>query len=444
MAHEGLGLSLPLWSVVPFASLLLAIAILPLAVPKWWEHNRNKGIVSLLCALPILIYFGFILDGGRHELANTAKEYAAFLTLLASLYIISGGIYVRGSLSGTPLANTGLLAIGTLLASVIGTTGASMLLIRPLLRANESRRDKAHIVVFFIFLVSNIGGSLTPLGDPPLFLGFLRGVPFEWTLRLAPQWLVACVVLLILFNLYDQHRLAVEEKERPGSQFEEVEKAAVPIRIEGGLNVVWLLGVVAAIFFAGWYGNRAGWSPDTQKIVQVIAMLAMAEASLSTTRKEVREANRFTYGPIIEVAVLFAGIFATMVPALLILEARGGEMGVTEPWQFFWATGMLSSFLDNAPTYLTFSALACGLLHVDASHLGNLLDAAGGPALLTAISCGAVFMGANTYIGNGPNFMVKAVAEESGVKMPSFFGYMAWSTAVLVPLFIVITLVFFR
>jgi Na+/H+ antiporter NhaD/arsenite permease-like protein len=326
--------------------------------------------------------------------------------------------------------------------------------VRPLLRANASRQRKVHIVVFFIFVVSNCGGLLTPLGDPPLFLGYLKGVPFEWTLQLWKEWLLVNGALLFLFNLWDQRVLDKEERERPGSQLEEVMKHE-PLRIEGGGNFLFLLGIVATIFCAG-AGLGTGGEPWPFGL-QEGAMLLLAAAAWLTTNAENRARNRFTWTPIIEVAVLFAGIFVTMTPALLILNAWGqGERTVLgmafslrHPAQFFWGSGTLSSFLDNAPTYLTFASTACGLEQVplDGRYLAELLKHAEnggiGPRLLMAISCGSVFMGANTYIGNGPNFMVKAIAEESGIKMPSFFGYMAYSGLILLPLFGIVTLVFF-
>jgi Na+/H+ antiporter NhaD/arsenite permease-like protein len=443
-----MGAELPLWTVLPFVTLLLCIAILPLAAGHWWEHNRNKAIVSGLLAAVVAVYLvATHHEHGVHELFEKLKEYASFIILLASLYVISGGVYVKGSLSGTPLANTSLMAIGAILASIIGTTGASVLLIRPLLRANKSRRAKAHIVVFFTFIVSNCGGLLTPLGDPPLFLGFLKGVPFLWTLeRLWPQWLAVNLLLLLLFNVYDQVVLDREERARHGSQLEEAMKHE-PVGIEGLLNFVFLGGIVVAIFCSGHFGWPYG--------VQEGIMLGLAALAYFTTPAANRAANRFTFGPIIEVAVLFIGIFITMAPALQILNAWGqdlrpdlGKFGMDQPWEFFWASGALSSFLDNAPTYLTFAATAAGKEGVAVDGARYLADfLAKGPeaiALLAAISCGSVFMGANTYIGNGPNFMVKAIAEESGVKMPSFFGYMAYSGLILIPIFIVVTLVFFR
>jgi Na+/H+ antiporter NhaD/arsenite permease-like protein len=439
------GLALPVWTVAPFAALLLSLAILPLAAPHFWESNRNKGLVAALFSVPLAAY---LLLGhgsaGTHELLEKAREYASFMALLGSLFVVSGGIHVRGSLSGTPLLNTALIALGGALASVIGTTGASVLLIRPLLRANGPRLRKVHVVVFFIFVVSNCGGLLTPLGDPPLFLGFLKGVPFEWTLQLWKPWLLVNGALLLLFNLWDQAVFAREERERPGSQLEEVQRHA-PVRIEGRRNVGFLLGIVAVIYASG-RGLGNGGEPWPFGLQEAL-MLALAVASYALTAPRVRLDNAFGFGPIVEVGVLFAGIFVTMAPALLLLNANAASLGIREPWHFFWATGLLSSFLDNAPTYLTFAATACGLAGVplEGRYLAELLSL--GPEhaeVLAAISIGAVFMGANTYIGNGPNFMVKAIAEESGVAMPSFFGYLAWSCGILFPLFGAVTLIFFR
>jgi Na+/H+ antiporter NhaD/arsenite permease-like protein len=444
--------SIPVLFTLPFGAMLLSIAVLPLAAPHFWESNRNKLLVALGWGLPVaaLLVFRFGAHG-MEWLVHSLEEYAAFITLLAALFVISGGVYLRGSLAGTPLTNTGFLAIGALLASFVGTTGASMLLIRPLLRANGPRQRKAHIVIFFIFIVANGGGMLTPLGDPPLFLGFLRGVPFLWTFRLFLPWAMVNALLLILFNLVDQKVLDREEKERPGSQLEEVQKVKEPLRIQGRRNFVYLLGVIAVIFLMGTYGHRFLPDPRLQLAAQVAGMLAMGVLSLVTTPKAYRAANRFTWHPIIEVAYLFLGIFLTMIPALRLLESKGGALGIDSPWQFFWASGLLSSFLDNAPTYLTFASLAVGVVNgihagagLTADFLGGLLRYPEGVRFLTAISCGAVFMGANSYIGNGPNFMVKSIAEENGVRMPSFFGYMAWSGAILIPIFAVVTLVFFR
>ncbi len=446
--HAALGKSLQLWTVLPFVALLLCIAILPLTAGHWWEHNRNKllvsGVLAAIVAGYMVVTFG---RAGGGVLLHILSEYASFILLLGSLYLISGGIYVKGSLNGTPLGNTGLMALGAVLANFIGTTGASVLLMRPLLRANRSRVRKAHIVIFFIFIVSNCGGLLTPLGDPPLFMGFTAGVPFEWTLlHLWREWLAINIALLVIFLIWDQLVFAKEEATRPGSQLEEVMQHE-PLGIRGGLNFLFLAGVVAAVYFKGLFDWPWG--------IQETIMAAMAALAYFTTAAENRTANKFSFGPILEVAFLFVGIFITMTPALQILNAWGsGErevlgygFGMSRPWQFFWASGSLSSFLDNAPTYITMAATAAGLHHVAAEgqYLREFL--AQGPeasSLLAAISCGAVFMGANTYIGNGPNFMVKAIAEENGVQMPSFFGYMAYSGAILLPLFVAVTLLFFR
>jgi Na+/H+ antiporter NhaD/arsenite permease-like protein len=432
------------WSALPFVGLLLSIAIVPLAAPHWWESNRNKGIIAALFSLPAIVHLLVGLgEHGSHELLHKTYEYISFVSLLGALFVISGGVLVRGSLAGTPLVNTGLLGLGALIASWIGTTGASVLLIRPLLRANEERKRKVHVVVFFIFIVSNCGGLLTPLGDPPLFLGFLKGVPFGWTLGLWQEWLFVNGILLVVFNLWDQRVLAQEEAEEPGSLLEEVMEHE-PLRIEGAHNFAFLLGIVAVIYASG-SGIGTGGEPWPFGL-QEAAMVALAVGAYASTSARLRQANAFTFGPIVEVAVLFAGIFVTMAPALLLLNANAKSLGIAEPWQFFWATGVLSSFLDNAPTYLTFAATAAGLegIPLEGRYLGTFLDR--GPhahAILAAISTGAVFMGANSYIGNGPNFMVKAIAEESGVRMPSFFGYMAYSVGILVPIFVLVTLVFF-
>ncbi|MBL8840064.1 MAG: sodium:proton antiporter [Planctomycetes bacterium] len=435
---------LPMWSVIPFAVLLLAIAILPLTFGHWWEHNKNKLIVALVLGLPIGIFM-FMEASERHlpftlhdhPVLGALHEYVAFILLLFALFAISGGIYVRGTLAGTPTVNTGILAVGALIASFVGTTGASMLLIRPLLRANSVRKKKVHVVVFFIFVVSNCGGLLTPLGDPPLFLGFLRGVPFGWTLALWKEWALVNGALLIIFHFLDSHFFHREDVQDKTSDLDEaVEKAREPFGIEGGFNFALLGGVIAVIYCSGQFHWPTG--------AQEGAMLALAIASIALTSKEIRTKNQFSYGPIIEVAALFIGIFLAMIPALKILNAKGPELGVESARAYFWATGALSSFLDNAPTYLTFASVAAGMKGLSADNLSSFLTpGAGAETLLAAISCGAVMMGANTYIGNGPNFMVKAIAEQSGVKMPSFFGYMGWSIAVLVPLFVVVTFLFF-
>ena len=433
----------PAWTVLPFIAYLLAIALLPLLAPRFWHSNRNKLILALAASIPVVAYLLLSTEHGGHWLVHSAKDYAGFIALMAALYVTAGGIYLKGSLAGTPLTNTAILGIGAVAASFIGTTGASMVLIRPLLRANEKRERKAHIVVFFIFIVSNAGGLLTPLGDPPLFLGFLHGVPFLWTFKLAAPWLLVNGALLLLFNLVDQRVLNREERERAGSQLEEVQ-AHDPLTIEGGLNFAWLAGVIGVVYASGAWGPRLFGHPDAVLLAQVAGLALFTWVSMVATSRSIRESNRFTWGPIVEVAAIFIGIFVTMVPALRILNSMGadGRIALDRPWHFFWATGSLSSFLDNAPTYLTFTALAAGLKGVDPMHLEGLLSPGGEP-LLAAISCGAVFFGAMTYIGNGPNFMVKAIAEEHRIAMPGFFGYMAWSAAILLPIFAVVSLVWF-
>ncbi|MBL9107457.1 MAG: sodium:proton antiporter [Myxococcales bacterium] len=433
--------AVPVAWVIPFAVLLLCIAVLPLAKPHWWEHNKNKGIIATALSVPVVVWLLTGPSHGWHWLEESLLDYAAFIGLLGALFVISGGIYLKGSLAGTPLANTGFMAVGGLIASFVGTTGASMLLIRPLLRANAPRQRKAHIVIFFIFIVSNAGGLLTPLGDPPLFLGFLNGVPFTWTFRLWVEWATVLAILLVLFNFWDQRVFDKEEKDRPGSQLEQVQDVKVPLSIDGKVNLLLLLGVIAVSYFVGGSPSLA---EVPKKLLQVVGYGALVVASLKLTTKEVRVANRFGWGPIIEVAVLFIGIFVTMIPAVQFLDHAGrtGAIALDKPWQFFWASGVLSSFLDNAPTYKTFASLAVGVLDLK-GNLGVLAADATGGALLAAVSCGSVFMGANTYIGNGPNFMVKAIAEEGGVKMPSFFGYMAWSVGILVPIFVLVTFLFF-
>ena len=402
--------------VAPFAILLLAIAVLPLVAPHFWESNLRKLGVAALLGLPVL---GLYLVHEPQALVHTASDYVSFMVLLGSLFVISGGVMLDGDLEATPRVNTAFLAVGALFASFVGTTGASMLLIRPLLRTNSERRHVVHTVVFFIFLVSNIGGCLTPLGDPPLFLGYLQGVPFAWTFRLAPEWLFTSGLLLVVYFIWDTRAHARETV----AALREDRLAIQPLRLAGGENLLLLLGLVAAAAFL-----HAPW--------REAAMVALALASLKRTPRDLRRANHFSFEPILEVAAVFAGIFLTMIPALDILRARGGALGVREPWEFFWASGVLSSFLDNAPTYLTFLALAQGQ--------GMAAEVVGVPhRILAAISLGAVFMGANTYIGNGPNFMVRSIAESRGVKMPSFGGYMLYSGAVLLPVFALVTLVFF-
>jgi Na+/H+ antiporter NhaD/arsenite permease-like protein len=426
-------------SIAPFALLLLSIAVLPLVKPHWWESNKNKAIVAAIFGAPVAILFAFQNMG---KLVHVGLDYLAFIALLGSLFVISGGIHIRGSFAGLPITNTLILAIGGLLANFIGTTGASMLLIRPLIRANQKRRHKAHVIVFFIFIVSNCAGALTPLGDPPLFLGFLNGIPFDWTFQLFYPWLLVVGLLLVTFNIFDQYKFNKEDLETRGSLVEGVSKGHRKIHVEGGRNLLFLLGVIGAILTAG-YWVYPNYGDTASKLFQIVFMAGLAAASYKTTWPGIRAQNDFTFHPIVEVAVLFAGIFAAMIPALEILETRGRELGLEQSWQYFWATGALSGFLDNAPTYLTFSSLAKSVLGISSEGLGELVKTAAGNELLRAVACGAVFMGAATYIGNGPNFMVKAIAEQSQIKMPGFFGYMIWSGVFLIPILVLATFVFF-
>ncbi len=428
-----LGHRLPVAAVLPFVLMLLGIAVIPLQWPHFWESHRNKGIFSAVLGVPVALW---ILALEPTVVGHTIVDYVSFLMLLGALFVISGGIVLRGDLRATPEVNTAFLAAGALLANAIGTTGASVLLIRPLLRTNSpERKHIGHIPIFFIFVVSNCAGLLTPLGDPPLFLGYLRGVPFFWTLRLVVEWGFVVGALLAMFYAFDRVQVAKEDQMTEAAEdLREYE----PLRIAGSYNFLYLAGVLGIVLVSPAFPE--GWIQD---VVRLAVMALMIWLSLTTTPKELHDENGFTFGPIQEVAVLFAGIFATMIPALEILRARGAELGVTEPWQFYWLSGALSSFLDNAPTYLTFVALAQGLHQSGQAAV----DMTGGPVaetLLAAVSCGSVMMGANSYIGNGPNFMVKAIAEEQGVEMPSFFGYMAWSCSILVPLFVVVTVIFFR
>jgi Na+/H+ antiporter NhaD/arsenite permease-like protein len=412
--------------------MLLSIAILPLAIPTWWDSNRNKAILSGVVSLPVLV---LVLNYEPGLLVHSLLDYFSFIVLLGALFVISGGIYLKGEFAGTPTVNTAFLAIGAVLANLIGTTGASMLLIRPFMRANHMRQRKSHLIIFFIFVVSNTGGLLTPLGDPPLFLGFLRGVPFQWTLTLLPQWAFVVGALLVVFNFYDRYVFVREDIATPGALAEQVQPSR-RLEIQGEINFVFLIGVMAAAIFSGYFGWPRG--------IQEALMVSMAVLSWYSTPRSVHHVNHFHFHPIAEVAALFIGIFITMIPALEILNQRAVSLNLRESWQYFWITGALSSFLDNAPTYLTFSAMASGLVGGSAENLGILLESGLGESLLTAVSCGSVFMGANTYIGNGPNFMVKSIAESSGIKMPSFGGYMIYSGAILIPIFILVTLVFFR
>ena len=403
--HEAVAAVLPAWSVIPFIGMLLSIAVIPLTHPHWWEKNMHvaAGIWSLVFIIPFAFAYGFS-EAWFRLLESMLLDYVPFIVLLFGLFVAASGIAVRGTLPGTPKVNMLILFIGTMLASWIGTTGAAMVMIRPLIRANKWRKKAAHVIVFFIFLVANIGGCLTPLGDPPLFMGFQRGVPFTWTFHLAPFLLLNMIILFAAFYFIDSHfcKKELAEGRSPLDELSESEKE--PIRIE------------------------------------IIIILVAAFLSLKTTKESIHELNEFSHAPIIEVATLFLGIFITMIPALIFLKVHGAQLGIHDPWQLFWATGFLSSFLDNTPTYLVFLQTAGAIGSTTGIHtsVGTVSQ-----IMLEAISAGAVFMGANTYIGNAPNFMVKSIAEENGIKMPSFFGYMGWSIAILIPTFIIDMVVFF-
>ena len=442
------GSKMPLLWAIPFAGMLLSIALGPLLFADIWHHHYGKisAAWAALIVAPMAVIYGF--DATLQVLFHTAAlEYIPFILMLTALFTAAGGLVVRGNLHGSPVLNTSLLAIGTIMASVIGTTGAAMVLIRPLLRANDNRRHTAHVVVFFIFLVANIGGSLTPIGDPPLFLGFLRGVTFSWTLfHLWPETLFAALVLLSLFFIIDSwlynREGCVAPDPTPDSR----------VFVTGLVNLVLIVIAIGAIVMSGaWKPGISfevfGTKLEVQNLLREAVMIGVTFASMALTKNVDRALNGFEWGPIVEVAKLFAAIFVTILPVMAMLNA--GKAGAFAPLvalvtdangapdnvAYFWLTGLLSSFLDNAPTYLVFFELAGG----DAAHL--MTDMA---KTLAAISLGAVYMGANTYIGNAPNFMVYAIAKRAGVNMPSFFGYMLWSGAILIPLFLAVTVLFLR
>ena len=438
----------PVWAVIPFVLMLLCIAVIPLVNHHWWENDKHRLIISLVLGVPTLVFVYFDTHSWGHIL-HEGQEYTSFIVLLGSLFLISGGIVITGNLKGTPVTNTMFLATGGVLASFIGTTGAAMLLIRAILRTNSERHHKLHTVLFFIFIVCNCGGCLTPLGDPPLFLGYLRGIPFTWTFGLWPGWLMVCGILLAIYFVLDTIQY---KKETPQDLQLDAEHDR-PIIVRGAHNFLFLGGVVFAVAASDVFSfpTREGF------------MILMSLLAWFTTRRQNRTDNGFSFGPITEVAVVFLGIFSTMIPALALLNAHGSDFHMTQPLQFFWGTGVLSSFLDNAPTYVSFLALADGIntwpaalgadtIAFSISHAPEYGDytalAARFPApgdyevpqqVLKGISYGAVFLGAMTYIGNGPNFMVRAIADESGVKMPSFLGYMGWSCVFLLPVFALVS-----
>lgn len=448
-------LVLELLLCIPFAGLLLSIAVMPLIKGEWWESHQP--LVVGFWILLMLVPFAFVY--GPHKAAETVLEctvndYLTFIVLLFGLFCVSGNITMEGDFAGSPRINVGLLALGTLLASCIGTTGASMLMVRPVIKMNSWRKRKSHIMVFFIFMVSNMGGCLTPIGDPPLLMGFMRGVPFFWSMHLFPVLIFNMAILLFVFYHLDKwaYRKDIARGRKP-----DISKPGTEFSIDGLHNIVFLIMIVAAVILSGVLPGMSAFQDAAGNVrgihifgevtltfpamIEIVLILLAAWLSFRTTKSEIRRRNHFTWGAIKEVAVLFIGIFITMQPALMLLKAVGPELGVTEPFQMFWATGTLSSFLDNTPTYLVFLTTAgtLGFTQGIATSLGTVPQ-----KVLSAVSCGAVFMGANTYIGNAPNFMVKSISDENGVNMPSFFGYMLWSLVFLVPVFVIDTLVFFR
>lgn len=443
------------WTL-PFILLLLSIAILPLIprVNHWWEHNRNKLLVSAILGAITLAYYGF-RGHGFHEahaglpsvmyVINHAilADFIPFIVLLFSLFAISGGIRLSGDIPAHTAINAAFLGAGAVLANFIGTTGASMLLIRPLLQVNRERENVRHTVIFFIFLVSNVGGLLLPVGDPPLLLGFFRGVPFLWTLQLIPYWVFCVTLLLVGYCIID----TLMYRREPAAAIRRDETIRVPMKLEGKANFILLALVVGSVALLAPGTELPGTDLKIPNIfLREMVLLGLVVISFVITDKRIRIDNQFNFGAIAEVACLFIGIFLTMQVPVEILQIQGADLGLSKPLHFFWATGVLSSFLDNAPTYIVFFETA-GSFEVNGAELLQGVATATGAInqqLLAAISCGAVFMGANTYIGNGPNFMVKAIAEQSGVRMPSFFGYMAWSIAILIPLFVLLSFVFFR
>ena len=509
---DPLGSLSPLW-LIPFAGLLLSIAIVPMIAGHWWHHNKNQLLVAVAWAAPVFGYLCYLIATGDDATSGSAlvaiehalEEYVSFIALLASLYIISGGILLKGDLEGKPSTNLAFLAIGAVISNVIGTTGASMLLIRPMLRTNAERSHTWHIPIFFIFLVSNIGGALTPIGDPPLFLGFLRGVSFFWTLEhLWYFWLPTVFIVLAMFYAIDTWLYRKEGKKERAEDIAQVE----PLGFEGTFNFLLLGGVIVCILFlspVSGHGEDHGFDPRDYYLRE-IGMAALAGLSLLLTSRSLRVRNGFNYGPILEVGALFIGIFVAMIPATKLLAANGASLGLTEPIQYFWATGGLSAFLDNAPTYVTFASVACGVdaaqfqsfvemiqtgsdvsalpaytFLTEADHAqiaefikqaGSGIDVAHAPEfetfkhhlesaiphctseadlaplsegvnmpILQAIALGSVFLGAGSYIGNGPNFMVRAIADDSGYKMPSFFGYCFYAAVFLGPVFAVVSFV---
>ncbi|MEE9231120.1 MAG: sodium:proton antiporter [Acidobacteriota bacterium] len=441
----------PWWGlgILPFVGILGCIAILPLlpATHHWWESNHHRLGVSLTLSAITLGYY--VLARGIESIPTVLEhavvvEYIPFIVLLFSLYVISGGISLQGDLPAHPSTNVAFLAVGAGIASLIGTTGASMLLIRPLLQTNSQRRHITHTVIFFIFLVSNVGGCLLPIGDPPLFLGYLFGVPFFWTLGLWAPWLSCCVVLLVIYFIWDT--IAYKKEDISSIQRDELQRQ--PLRLRGAINLLWLLGVVLSVAFVVPGEKFPVLGFEVFPFMRELLMLGFVALSLWKTPKGTREQNQFNYTAILEVAALFIGIFIAMQVPVEVLTTSGETLAhyINQPWHFFWSTGTLSAFLDNAPTYVVCFELSRVLPDAGPSEVVSLAGGGTIPAsLLIGVSLGAVFMGAMTYIGNAPNFMVKAIAEQAGIKMPSFFGYLfRYSIPILIPVFVVVTLIFLR
>lgn len=429
----------PIWSIIPFILMLGSIAVFPLIAEHFWESNKNKLIISLILGVPTSIWM--LSTGLTHELEHAIVfDYIPFIILLGSLFVITGGIFVDGNIQATPRNNSIILSIGAVLASFMGTTGAAMLLIRPLIKTNSERKHKVHTILFFIAIVANCGGLLTPLGDPPLFMMYLRGAPFEWFATLFKEWFFINAILILIYYLYDSKKYKQESDEIKKLDL----KYQEPIRIRGAFNFVWLAGIVLSIAFLNENSVDFIKSGEYSSFIREAVILTMAICSMVFTKKELRISNKFSWAPILEVAYLFLGIFTTMVPCLIYLEMHAKELGVMSPVTFYYATGILSSFLDNTPTAVTFYSLALGLVHQDPSMIANVKTVAGIPEMIMqAICVSSVYFGSMTYIGNGPNFMVKAIAENQGIPVPHFLGYMyKFSLIVLFPLFIIAQLIF--
>lgn len=435
--------SIPLWTLIPFILMLLSIAVFPLVkkTEHFWESNRNKLIVSIILSIPVIAIFA--ANGMTHNIIHqVVYDYVPFIALLLSLFIVTGGIFINIDLEAKPINNTVMLAIGMVLASFMGTTGAAMLLIRPLLNINKQRKHTVHTVLFFIAIVANCGGLLTPLGDPPLFMLYLRGASFGWFFGLFTEWLVVGLLLLLIYFVYDT---IMYKKENKLSLYRDaVEKE--PLRINGKINFVLLLGVIASVAFINknyfTVSDDPSQNDNMLKLIQSGALIIIGLLSMLLTNKKTRfEDNKFSWTPILEVAALFIGIFITMVPALMYLQNNAPNMGLEEDYQFYYMTGALSSFLDNTPTALAFHSVALGL---DYTGFDGAMVAGVPEFLLKAISTAAVFFGAMTYIGNGPNFMVKAIAEQSGIKMPDFFKYIyKFAIIFVLPVYVIVQLIFF-